>query len=574
MKIVEYGFNLDRIKKIQTTNNINSDILNFLINKGYSDEEILLLTSNKVESVLDNDNISYVKEASYLINDFLVNDNAKVFIFSDYDSDGINAGFIFYDCLNQLVKALKGTCEVDLYIPERTEGYGLSMKWCKDLVSNKLTKDILVVTSDNGVSKKDEVAFLKANGIEVLITDHHRPQDDIIPQDVIIVDPCLNDIGNKNAEGLCGTAVVYKICSYLLNEMYSDKSNYSDVYLPHVAIATITDMMPITSENIIYVKNGIDLINKKYCNKALQYYIDYKGSPIIPKDIAFELGPQINSCGRMGEVSKAINLLLESDDDNVVDMYNDMVVLNDSRKETTKQIAELCQEKIAEIVKDDDQIIILRIKGAGGVAGNVANQLLKIYDKPVILLNDDDTKKVLTGSCRSANVNLQDLLKKAQDKGLINSFGGHNEAAGINICKDNIKSFKEFCNKKISKDLLDNKENEVEKTMYVDKIVNVADLNMETIKKYSDILYFNSLEGPLFALKDVCIDKITSSKNNPNNLCFFFRDKNTTASKGLWCWKFKGTYDNIGNPTKVNLVFSLSNFKSMLVMDIKHIEAS
>lgn len=572
MQILEHDFNIERIKALQESINIDSDILNFLINKNYTDKEIKLLVNDDIEEILDDNNISYVKEACELINRYLTNNNARICIYSDYDSDGVNAGFIFYDCLNQLIKCLNSKCSVDLYIPQRTEGYGLNMNWCKSLVDSEKDKDVLVITSDNGISKRKEVAFLKSKDIEVLVTDHHRPQGDLIPKDVIIVDPCFNDIGNKNAEGLCGTAVVYKICSYLLNTIYKDTSNYSRVYLSHVAIATITDMMPITEENIIYVKNGLHLINNKYCNKALQYYINYKGNSIKPKDIAFELGPQINSCGRMGEVDKAVSLLLADNEDEVIDIYNEIVLLNDSRKEVTKKITALCQEKISEVVKEDDQIIILRIKNAGGVAGNVANQLLKIYNKPIILLSDSD-KEILTGSCRSANINLQDLFKLAQDNGLIESFGGHNEAAGINISKNKIKPFKEFCNKIISKYLLEHEDSDEEEIIYVDKIVTLNDLNIDTVKKYSKIFYFNSLQEPLFALKDICIDNITCSKSNPNNLCFFFKEGNNKASQGLWCWKYKDIYDNLGKPTKVNLVFSLSNFKNMLVMDIKHMEA-
>ena len=568
MKIMEYE-NLDsNIEEISNKLNIDKDIIEFLINQGYNENEINLLTNKNYETLLPNDNITNVKEAAYLISNYIEDNEASIYIFSDYDSDGINAGYIIYDTLVKTKKALESKCFIDLYIPQRAEGYGLNMTWCEEVIKDKSNK-ILVITADNGITKKDEVAFLKAHNIEVLITDHHEPQEKYLP-DTLIVDPHLHDLNNNNALGLCGAAVIYKICSYLLNNIYEDTSNYSNIFLPNVAIATITDMMPVTEENIIFVKDGLILINKKHCNNAIKYYTEYLGEEIKAKNIAFEFGPQLNACGRMGEVDKAISLLLTTDKEDIINLYNQIVLINDKRKEKTKKIIELCKDKI----KEEDYIIVLRIVNLGGVGGNVANQLMDIYNKPVILLTENK-EEILSGSARSNSIDLQVLFSLAKDKGLIESFGGHKEAAGVAINRKKIKDFVSFANTVIEQFLLEAMENASieEPKLYVDKIISVNDLSANTVDKYKDILYFNNLEEPLFALKNVNIDKINQSKNNPNNLCFYFSDDNGNKSNPAWCWKFGETYNNLGKPEKVNLVFTLSKFKSMLVMDIKYMEA-
>ena len=570
MRILEYCTDINEIKKIQHNTNLNTETIEFLLNKGYTQEEIILLTNNNYENLLSDDNISYIKEASELISKYLEYNESDIFIFGDYDGDGINSSFIIYDTLNKLKTALNSNCNINVYIPQRIEGYGLNLDWCKELINNKnKTKNVLVVTVDNGISKKEEVKLLKSNNIEVLITDHHQPQEDLIPQDVIIVNPCLHDKNDKDATGLCGTSVIYKICSYLLNTIYKDSSGYSNVFIPNVAIATITDMMPVTKENIIFVKNGMKLINKKYCNKAIRHYKEYAGKDLIPKDIAFDLGPQLNSCGRMNQIDKALELFLSEDEDDIVNIYNDIVLLNDERKKLTQDMIELAKKEI----NDEDNVIVLALKGLNGVAGNVANQLLQIYNKPVILLNDNNENDLI-GSSRSNSINLHSLLQLAKDNNIINNFGGHEKAAGLEVPASNINILKDFCNEAMNKYLLQlQDEPTIEPIMYVDKFVDVLDLNRSLINKYKDIMFFNDLKEPLFALKEVYIFQIGYSKNKPNNIWFKFQNKKGEKSEAIWSWKFRDTYENLGSPTKVNLVFSLSEFNGMLSADIKYIEA-
>lgn len=570
MRILEYCTDINEIKKIQHNTNLNTETIEFLLNKGYTQEEIILLTNNNYENLLSDDNISYIKEASELISKYLEYNESDIFIFGDYDGDGINSSFIIYDTLNKLKTALNSNCNINVYIPQRIEGYGLNLDWCKELINNKnKTKNVLVITVDNGISKKEEVKLLKSNNIEVLITDHHQPQEDLIPQDVIIVNPCLHDKNDKDATGLCGTSVIYKICSYLLNTIYKDSSGYSNVFIPNVAIATITDMMPVTKENIIFVKNGMKLINKKYCNKAIRHYKEYAGKDLIPKDIAFDLGPQLNSCGRMNQIDKALELFLSEDEDDIVNIYNDIVLLNDERKKLTQDMIELAKKEI----NDEDNVIVLALKGLNGVAGNVANQLLQIYNKPVILLNDNNENDLI-GSSRSNSINLHSLLQLAKDNNIINNFGGHEKAAGLEVPASNINILKDFCNEAMNKYLLQlQDEPTIEPIMYVDKFVDVLDLNRSLINKYKDIMFFNDLKEPLFALKEVYICQIGYSKNKPNNIWFKFQNKKGQKSGTIWSWKFRDTYENLGSPTKVNLVFSLSEFNGMLSADIKYIEA-
>ena len=575
MRIQEPVINKELVKQIKKELKLNEDIISFLVGRGYDKDTIDLLTNNEYEDMTDDYMLTNIKEVSDIVWDYLNNDT-DIYIFNDYDSDGINAGYILYDCLSRLVLLQESECKVNMHTPDRCEGYGLNMEFCKDLVINK-NRDTLVITVDNGITKKEECTYLKSNGIEVIITDHHKPQDEFIPENTLIIDAHLYDTDNENALGLCGAAVAYKLCKYILKDKLND-TEFHQIYIPYVAIATITDMMPITNENIIYVKNGLYLLNdeeyKSMFNTVdeetniLNYYNEFKGYKITPKDIAFEFGPQLNSCGRMGDVSKAMDLMLETDGDRIVDMYNEVCDINEQRKALTNNAV----EQILETVEDNPISVIRLVKNIQGVAGNVATHITNVKHVPTILFTDNEEQ--ITGSARSiAGLDLQYIFSTINTK-LEMSFGGHELAAGVTIYKKDLNTFVELFNSVVLDMILSIQSSEeiTEPIMLVDKILSVKDLGDRIINKYDNILYFNDLSEPIFCLKDVYIKDVRESKNNKNNIQFFFKDKTGENKKGIWCWKYGNSYKEAGSPTKVNLVFTLNKFNNMLCMDIKYME--
>ena len=308
----ENKLNNDAIVKLAKKHQTTKEIIELLINRGYNQNELDLYIQNNGFYTAPFNSIKNVDEAANVIVSYLEDNEAEIYIFADYDADGVNAGYVMTDALVSIKEAIESECKINVYYPNRAEGYGLSMSFCKAIAPRKTKKRILVITVDNGITKKEEVAYLQSKGVECIITDHHAPKEGETPE-CLVVDPWLNDLHDDNAKGLCGAAVAYKVAGRIL-EMYEDET-YILNYLPNVAIATITDMMPATPENIGLVGYGLWLIENGHANEAINYYMEYKNlKELSVKDIAFEIGPQINACGRMGNIHKATDFIFSNGD--------------------------------------------------------------------------------------------------------------------------------------------------------------------------------------------------------------------------------------------------------------------
>lgn len=558
MKIVERKINNDRVNKLVKTYKIDKNIARFLVGRNFSDEIILALT-DKNYNLPESNNVTNVESASYLIAEYLQNNNAEIYIYADYDSDGVNGGFIMHDCLTKMAMVLNSNCKVFCHYPDRSEGYGLSLEWCKSLVENNINKrDILVITVDNGITKKIETEYLLKNGINVLITDHHMPKENETPEDVIIVNP--NAFDDKESKGLCGAGVAFKVCDYLLRNVYQDESGYNLIYLPHVAIATVTDMMPITTENIDYIKYGLYLIENDYCVKGISYYKDYKNKKkLSTTDIAFCLGPKINSCGRMEQTSVASQLFTTEDEEEVENVFNLIDQINTSRKQEADELSEIAIQNILDTnAHIDNLFLIAHLDNIGGVGGIIAANIVSTFGKPVMVLGGSG--ELLHGSARSIpGLDLQLLFHEQVRLNNMLNYGGHEGAAGVAVDKKKIKSLQKSLND-IIQQCLDNMEDEdlieEEKTIHIDGTISLKDITKKTYESYASLPFFDTLTEPLLALKDVKVISTKTSKNNPNNICFTVTDGK--LEKDIWAWKFTKTYEALGSPNKITLLGSVA----------------
>ena len=326
------------IKRLAVKYKTTEKIIKLLLNRGYKEEELGKYIQKDDYYVAPFDSITNCTEAATIIKSYLEDDEAIIYTFGDYDVDGVMSRNTVEGIFLAIKESIDSKVTLKYKTPNRVEGYGLGMEWCKKTFPRKTTKRILVITVDNGITKKEEVAYLQSKGVEVIITDHHAPKKGQVP-DCLIVDPWLNDLNDDNALGLCGAAVAYKICGRLL-ELYEDDSNFILNYLPNAAIATITDMMPATQENIGLVSYGLWLIKNGYASEAINHYKAYVNKEITVKDIAFEIGPQINACGRMGNIELATNFMFATDEDELEYFYNEMINLNEERKVLEKKIVE------------------------------------------------------------------------------------------------------------------------------------------------------------------------------------------------------------------------------------------
>ena len=540
---------------IKTMNKHNSEeelIKRVLINRGYDIEIIdaLLNVGYSQELPMYND-LTNVNVGADIIESHIAN-GSNIFIFGDYDSDGVNSSYILSDAINQIIFNEDSTATISVKLPERTEGYGLNINWCKSIVENK-DNDTLVITVDNGIAQEREVAYLLENGIDVLITDHHQPNGHT-PKDVFIIDAFHNN-DDENNKGLCGAGVAFKLAMTLLDRYeLKNRDELYYKYLIHVAIATITDSMPMTIENIKYVYNGIELLKDGYGSTAIDYYRTFNSNTdLVPKDIAFSLGPQINSCGRMNNTALALDYLF-ADEDDVEDLYNALVNTNDERKAKTKKALEIAEE----MINIKEPVIAIQLGEVEGIAGIIASNLSDKYSRCSIVFSQVDN--VLVGSARSDGyINLLSVLKQIEhESDYIVKLGGHANACGITIKQSAFDEFKKAINEKIFHIIASNpvETKTTDVNVVVDDIITVADLNKDNCEAIRP-LYFFTESTPVFAIKDVTINKVKYSGNNPNNVQFFISDKH--GKFDFWTWGIGEQYKALGEPKLVTLIGELDN---------------
>lgn len=523
----------------------NEMIVNVLVNRGYDKEiiESLLETGYSNELPPYND-LTNVEVGADIISSHIAN-GSTIWIFGDHDSDGVNSTYILGDAINNIIYETESNATINLKVPERTEGYGLNMNWCEELVANKSDEQILVITVDNGIAADREVAYLLENGIDVLITDHHQPNGHT-PQNVFIIDAFHNNDSESN-KGLCGAGVAFKLAMTLLDRypnIASDDMYYR--YMIHVAIATITDSMPMTKENIQYVYNGLQLLKDGYGSEALNYYKDYNANTdLTPKDLAFGIGPQLNACGRMNNVGLAIDYLF-CEESEVEDLYNKIVLTNDERKAKTKE-AVATAESIMDI---NSPSIVLALNNVAGIAGIIASDLSSRFNKCTIVFSSHGNNKYLIGSARSTgSIHLLNVLRELETDAIV-KVGGHAGACGITIKAELYNEFINALNNALNNLPTIEVENDTELEVVVDDFITLSDINKDNCEALKN-LYFFTESNPVFAL-DVEIVKTKKSNNNPNNMEFTVRDNEKEFS--FWSWGIGAQYNALNKPTDVVLV--------------------
>ena len=535
----------NNLKQELINNGYNEMIVNLLVNRGYDEELIAaLLTTGYSDEMPKYNDLTNVEIGADIIESHIAN-SSTIHIFGDYDSDGVNSTYILGDAINNIIHHTNSSAKLHLKVPQRHEGYGMNMVWCERIVS-EAKGDTLVITVDNGIAQDKEVAYLLENGIDVLITDHHTPNGHT-PKNVWIIDAHYND-DDENNKGLCGAAVAFKLAMTLLDRYTEiDSEDLYCKYLVNVAIATITDSMPMTIENIRYVYNGIQSLKDGYGSEAVTYYKNYKkNTDITPNDIAFNLGPQINACGRMNNTLLALSYLF-SDNEDVEDLYNEVVTTNEERKTKTKSSIEYA-EKTLDV---NSPSIILELENVEGIAGIIASNLSSKYNKCTIIFSKDHSGKYLIGSARSnGSIDILSLLRNLETNAIV-KVGGHSGACGLTIKASHLNSFIKEVNEAIL--ALPRVEKVVDDNIQivVDDFITIADINKDNCDALKD-LYFFTEANPVFALANVTIQNVKYSGKNTNNICYTITDKTDTIS--TWDWGTGEMYKQLGSPKKVTLI--------------------
>lgn len=424
-----------------------------------------------------------------------IDNKEKITIYGDYDVDGTTATALLYLGLKRI------GANIDFYIPHRMiDGYGLSLTSLDTLRENGSS---LIISVDCGVNAIEEINAINSMGMEIIITDHHNPKDDL-PTAFAIINPKL--VGMKYPyEHLAGVGVAYKLLIAIYMKLGIDTAENKLKYMDLVAVGTIADIVPLNSENRIFASIGLQhLIEKK--NLGLNALIQISGlnqKNLDTSDIVFGIAPRINAAGRMGSASVSVELLISTDEAKSMELAEIIEHQNSLRQqEDQKTFQEAC-EIIEKKYKDMQQTSCMVISSDDwhpGVIGIVASKLVEKYYRPVIMISFKDGFG--SGSGRSvADFDLFEALKQTEHN--LHSFGGHKYAVGLTVYQEYLDRFENELTRYVADHL---RLEQIQPPLQIDAEIELYDINtmlLDALDLFAP--YGPDNTRPVFMTKNVTI---------------------------------------------------------------------
>jgi len=399
-----------------------------------------------------------------------IRNKEKILIFGDYDVDGVLSVVL-------LIRALAGLgADVDYFIPERLkEGYGIKEAHLQ-IVKERGAR--LVMSVDCGVKAVDFTAKAREAGVDVIITDHHRPGD-ALPEAVALLNPVLRESGYP-FPSLAGVGVVFKLLQALLEKR--GKSAQLEHYAKLVAIGTIADVADLRGENRLLVKHGLKGL-EKVSNRGLRHLLDQCGlldRKVSEGDVGFRIAPRINAAGRMGAAGDAVRLFFSDDDDESLRLARRLSELNLQRQKEEDKIYSEALNRIREGSLDRRyRMLVLGCETwHRGIIGIVASKLKDYFYRPVLLFTYEDGKA--HGSGRSiSELSLIECLDACRD--IFLDYGGHTLAVGCVLPRERMGLLKERINQVVGARL---KDDDLQKKVRIDSRLNLAEIQSSFLDSY------------------------------------------------------------------------------------------
>ena len=459
--------NIDEVNSLQMDLKIPHFICSLLLQRGVNSlDKAKFFFRPELDSLHDPYIMKDMEKAIVRINNA---SSEKIMILGDYDVDGTTTTsllFIYFSHRNY---------DLLYYIPDRyKEGYGVSLGSIDYAKDNNIS---LIITVDCGIKAVNQVEYANSNGIDIIICDHHLP-DDKIPKAYAVLNPKQSDCAYPFKD-LCGCGIAYKLIT-AHNLKSENKLNIRSL-LDFVALATVSDMMPLIDENRVMVFHGLKEINNNH-RLGIRNFLKSNNNKVDESKISFNIGPRINAAGRMKNGKIIVDLLVEEDPNKAMSLSNEVEFLNSKRRATEKDVFENVVEKIDHSKYSN---IIYGQNWSTGVLGIVASRIIEKSYKPTIIITDFD-QELLTGSVRSVSgFNVYDALVKCEN--YLHQFGGHKFAAGVKIEKSKLNLFCEHFEKTV-KETVDG--NMFERKHKYDLEVSFSDLSIENVKIISRISPF------------------------------------------------------------------------------------
>ena len=424
-----------------------------------------------------------------------VDNMEKIAVYGDYDADGVTSTAMLYSYLET-----RGA-DVIFYIPQREgEGYGMNIGAVEYLKEQGVS---LIVTVDNGISSVQEVACANELGIDVVVTDHHRPQE-ILPDAVAVVDAYRPD-DTSPYKHFSGVGIAFKLLM-ALEDGAGDVEDLLEAYSDLAAIGTIGDIVPLTGENRTLIRAGLERLSQsdRPGVQALLENAGIAGKALTSTNVAFTLVPRINATGRMGAPERAVRLLISGYEEEAEVLSEEICADNEERRRVEAEIAEAAFADIEAKGYMKDRVVV--VDGENwhhGVIGIVASRVTERCGKPCMIISRGETEA--KGSGRSIEgFSLFEAICACSD--LLIKFGGHPMAAGITLKPENIEAFR----KRINQYAAEHFPQMPTQTVTLDCKLNPAALSVSMAQSLTQLEPFgNGNPQPVFGLFNMELSNVT-----------------------------------------------------------------
>lgn len=462
----------------------------------------------------------------------------KIVVYGDYDADGVTSSVILFESLKIL------QANVEVYLPDRvSEGYGLNKSAIDQIADQKVS---LIITVDNGIRNKDEVAYAKNKGLEVIITDHH-----ILPDDPKDLPDCLHINPADKSDSypwnyLAGVGVSFKLVTALVHKSklpLNQKRLIIEKSLDLVAVGTIADMVSLLGENRLLVKKGLQILNQSRrlgLNELIKISKGNSNKKLEAWNVGWQIGPRLNAASRLGHANNAFGLLTAETEIEATELANELNQRNIERQKITEEIITQVELQI-----DSANIppIIIGLATAEqawneGVIGLVAGRICEKYYRPTLIITRiiEGDKISFKASGRSIeDLNLIESITEASE--CLDKFGGHPMACGFSIdSEENLDKFKQ----KIT-DIVSNKlaGKELSPRLRIEAELSIEDVNLDLAEELSILApYGQNNCQPKFVSYNLRVDEIVTLGFDSQHIKFRLSSADKAFAKGIWAISF------------------------------------
>lgn len=492
------GIDKEKIADFSKAIGVSPLLAALLLNRGIgSEEEAESYLGKRLKGIRDPLRLPDMQPAVDRILKAIEN-GEKIVVYGDYDADGVTSTAL-------LVRFFRSVgAEVEYYIPDRmSEGYGIHILALKKIFKMHAK---LLISVDCGITATGEVELAKSMGMDVIITDHHLPGEKL-PQAIAVIDPKRAD-SDYEFDALAGVGVAFHLVLALAKALELSTKEIFLEYVEIAAVGTIADVVELMDENRVIAEYGIRQLPKsRNCGLlALQNVAGLTGKPFNSTSVAFMLAPRLNAVGRLEHAGEAVELLLTDDPKQAELLAGKLEETNQARKSVEQKIFREAMELLQENPAWCGQGVIVLAKEGWhpGVIGIVASRILERFYRPCIMiaLDEDGQGK---GSGRSIpGFHLYDALKASEQH--LEKFGGHAQAAGLSIRKDEVENFRQAINKYANVHL---REEDLIPKLSIDLELGISRLSLENAKALRALEPFGmGNEKPIFCLRGARIKQV------------------------------------------------------------------